>query len=338
MNTSINNTLNWLLERDPENPGVRYSTLRDLLHRPESDQEVVLAQQDVMTSGPVPAILDAQHPDGYWAKPGGGHSPSYQVTVWQIIFLAELGADPRDERVQRGCEYFMNHSLASNGGFAMNPRPTPSSVVHCLNSDPIYALLRLGYATDPRLQGALDWLVRVTTGDGDVRFYKSGTSGKGFACAYNQRLPCAWGATKAMKAMAALPDELRTSAVEHATRIGIDFLLSRDLAKADYPYTNRINSSWFSFGFPLGFRSDILETAMVLTALGCAGDPRLSNAKRFIRKKQDDHGRWIMEKSFNGKMWVDIEQKGQSSKWITLRALRVLGLNECQKIGEGARD
>jgi hypothetical protein len=31
-----------------------------------------------------------------------------------------------------------------------------------------------------------------------------------------------------------------------------------------------------------------------------------------------------MEKSFNGKMWADIEEKGKPSKWVTLRALRVL--------------
>jgi hypothetical protein len=31
-----------------------------------------------------------------------------------------------------------------------------------------------------------------------------------------------------------------------------------------------------------------------------------------------------MENSVNGKMWVDIEEKGKPSKWVTLRALRVL--------------
>jgi len=35
-------------------------------------------------------------------------------------------------------------------------------------------------------------------------------------------------------------------------------------------------------------------------------------------------GRWTLEHGLNGKMWVDIEQQGKPSKWITLRALRVL--------------
>jgi hypothetical protein len=31
-----------------------------------------------------------------------------------------------------------------------------------------------------------------------------------------------------------------------------------------------------------------------------------------------------MKHSLNGKMWADIEAKGKPSKWVTLRALRVL--------------
>ena len=34
--------------------------------------------------------------------------------------------------------------------------------------------------------------------------------------------------------------------------------------------------------------------------------------------------RWLMANCLNGKMWVDIERKGQPSRWVTLHALRVL--------------
>ena len=325
-NQWMDNTLQWLLEMDPHNPGVRYFALRDLLQRSEDDREVSNARREIMETGPVPAILESQHPDGYWAKPGGGHSPSYTVTVWQIIFLAELGADPNDERVQRGCEYLLSHNIAANNGFSMTPRPIPSSVVHCLNGDPLFALMRLGYAGDVRIQNALEWLVQAIMGEGDIRFYKSGTSGKGFACAYNLKQPCAWGAVKALKALSAVTPGSRTPAMDRATEAGISFLLDCELAEADYPYTERIGSAWFSFGFPLSFRSDILETSLVLADLGCREDPRLVNANQFILNKRGAAGRWIMESSLNGKMWVDIESKRQPSKWITLRALKALGI------------
>jgi hypothetical protein len=157
-----------------------------------------------------------------------------------------------------------------------------------------------------------------------VRYYRSGTSGPGFGCGYNQGQPCAWGAAKVLKALAAVPPQERTPAVEQALWAGVGFLLGHDLAIADYPYTERVNRSWFRFGFPLSYRSDVLETADALAQLGYGTDPRLANARQFILSKRDERGRWMMETSLNGTTWADVEEKGKPSKWVTLRAMRVL--------------
>ena len=316
--------LPWLLEPDPDNPGVRYFALRDLFDRPEQDPEVQAARVAIMTTGPVPAILDAQYPDGYWVKPGGGYSPKYRSTVWQIFFLAELGADPSDERVRRGCEYLLGHSIASNGAFSAYQKPVPSGCIHCLNGNLIHALNRLGYAGDPRVQAALDWQARAITGVESFRYLKSGVPGPGFACSANLGQPCGWGANKAMRALLSVPPEARTPTVQRAIEAGVEFLFSRDPAVADYPYTERVSSTWFKFGFPLTYWSDVLETVAVLAELGHGGDPRLAGALQLVLSKQDDQGRWKLENALTGKMWADIEAKRQPSKWVTLRALRVL--------------
>jgi hypothetical protein len=312
--------LPWLLEPDAANPGVRYWTLRDLLDRPADDREVQLAQQAVMTSGPVPAILDAQDPAGFWVKPGTGYGPKYRGTEWQVIFLGELGADPSDERVRRGCAYVLAHSIAPNGGFSVVANSVASGVVHCLNGNLLVALQRLGFGDDSRVQAALDWQARAITGEGDIQFIKSGTSGPGFCCAANYGLPCGWGAVKAVRALLAVPPARRTPAIERAIQASAEFLLSRDPALADYPYLERVSSTWFKFGFLLSYWSDVLELVMVLAQAGYGNDPRLDAAWRLIMDKQDAQGRWRLENSLNGKTWQDIETKGQPSKWITLRA------------------
>lgn len=312
--------LPWLLE--PENPSVRYFALRDLLDRGETDREVQAARATIMESGPVRTILTNRHPEGYWAKPGPGCWPSYRGTVWQIVFLAGVGSDCADERIRASCEYALTHAQAKSGGLSING--TPSGVVHCHNGNLLYAFLALGLpAEDERLQQALDWQAGAILGEG-VTYYKSGTTGAGFGCAANKALPCAWGAVKALKAFSLLPPQARSPRVARAIDAGIDFLLSYDLAKADYPHYERVSSSWFKFGYPLSYTSDILEALDVLARLGQARDPRLSNAIEFMLSKQDSEGRWKLERTLNGKMWVDIERKGQASKWVTLRALRVL--------------
>ena len=318
------NLIDWLVERDEDNPSPRYFALTDLLDMPTDDLQVVEARQAVMDSGPVPAILDAQAPEGYWEKPGSGYSPKYRATSWQILFLAELGADPNDERVQRGCEYLLSHSIASNGAFGVYRDLSPRGALHCLNGNLLYALVRLGRSDDARLQKALAWQAGSIMGESHIQYYQSGTSGPGFACGVNLGQPCAWGANKALRAMLEIPATLRTPEVERAIQVGVDFLFSRDPAVADYPYSGKVSSAWFGFGFPLSYWSDVLETVDLLVKAGYGDDPRLGNAIDFILSKQDKQGRWRMRNSLNGKMWVDIEQRGKPSKWVTLRALRVL--------------
>ncbi len=316
--------LPWLLEPDQANPGVRYFALRDLLDRPTDDPEVVAARGVVMRTGPVPAILDAQYPEGYWVKPGPGYSPKYRSTLWQVLFLAQLGADGRDERVRRAVEYVFAHAQAPNDGFSCNGRP--SATIHCLWGNMVRALLDLGYGGDERLDRAIDALARSITGEGYEWYRKEGVQAPGFVCSANYGLPCAWGAVRALWALNRVPAAGRTPAVEAAVVASTDFLLRYDVARADYPYRERISSSWFKFGYPLGYVADVLLNLETLVEAGHGGDPRLNEAIELVLSKQDEQGRWKMEYSYNGKMWADVEVKRQPSKWVTLRAVRVVKL------------
>ncbi len=68
----------------------------------------------------------------------------------------------------------------------------------------------------------------------------------------------------------------------------------------------------------------LFESIMpVLTKLGYR-DKRMQEAIDVIISKQNNNGRWIMERTFNGRFQVNIEHKGKPSKWITLNALRTL--------------
>jgi hypothetical protein len=197
------------------------------------------------------------------------------------------------------------------------------------------ALVDFGWLGDQRLQTAMEWLAQTITGEGvadasnrdtNKRYYKSGNSAPVFVCSMNANLPCAWGAIQAMVALSKVPPAHRTRNMQAAIKQGVGFLLSHDPAVADYPFGmgNRPNSSWFKFGYPVGYITDVLQNLEVLAALGQAQNPRLANALKLVLSKQDEQGRWKLEHTYNGKSWVDIEKKGQPSKWVTLRALRVL--------------
>ena len=312
----------WLLERDDHQPGVRYFALRWLLGRPEDDSDVSAARRHIMRRGPVPAILAEQQSDGSWSDHDVLFGSKYVATGWQLIFLAGLGADPSDQRIRMACERVLELGPAPSGGLSWDGRQ--SGVIHCANGDLLRALVDFGYLDDPRVRGALNWTVEAVLGAGKPEYRKSGTSGPMFACGVNGGLSCAWGAVKALRALAAVPPRRRSRAMRSAIDAGLEFLLQHDLARADFPTATTVSRRWFRYGFPASYSADVLELLLALAELGRASDPRAASGIEVLLSKQDEIGRWRLETTLNGKMLVDIEDKGEPSKWITLRALRVL--------------
>lgn len=324
------NPVDWLV--DPAQPAVRHLALRQLLDYPADDPEVVASRAAAMAANPIAAILAAQREDGHWEKPGPGYATKYRGTVWQLIFLDQLGADPEDDRIKRAAEYVLAHTQAKSGGFGASgaarlAEPPPSAVIHCLNGNLLRALIGFGWLDDPRVQRAIDWQAGAITGEDVDRWYATGTCGPRFSCAANEGLPCAWGAVKALRGLGRIPVERRSPVVSRAIETGLDLLLSRDPLDADYPAgwgNTRPNGSWFRLGFPSAYVTDVLENLEVLADLGHARDPRLSRAIGWLLRKQDDLGRWRNEYAYNRKTWVDFEHQGQPSRWVTLRACRFL--------------
>ena len=142
--------INWLLEKD--NPSVKYFTLRDILERPDGDPELVEARQDIIETGPVPAILAKQEKEGYWEDHKKFYTAKYKGTVRQLLILAELGADIKDDRIKKACEFILDNSQdKESGGFAYSSSAKygggrHSEVIPCLTGNMVWSLIRLGYS------------------------------------------------------------------------------------------------------------------------------------------------------------------------------------------------
>ena len=72
------------------------------------------------------------------------------------------------------------------------------------------------------------------------------------------------------------------------------------------------------------YQTDALEILDILTGLEIR-DSRMEEAVRAVIEKQDNTGRWKLENSYNSdRLLIPFGQKDEQSKWITLRAMRVL--------------
>lgn len=322
----INDVINWLLEK--ENPSVRYYTLTDLLERKSEDSEVKEAKQQIMKTGIIPKILSKQNPKGYWGIAEDFYVRSkYKGTVWSLIILAELGADGNDKRIKNACEFiFKNSQNLKNGGFssarASSGGGVAGRVIPCLTGNMVWSLIRFGYIDDLRVQNGIKWILNYQRFDDGIQNLPENWPYKAFKSCFGKH-SCHMGVVKSLKALAEIPEHKKNKEIKNTIKQAVEYILIHHIYKKSHNLTKVSKPSWLQLSFPHMYQSDILEILDILTKLGCK-DERMQDAINIVISKQNNDGKWILERTFNGRFQVDIESKNKPSKWITLNALKVL--------------
>jgi hypothetical protein len=318
--------IDWLLEKD--NASARYFALSELLDKPQNNLEVQAAKKEIMLTGVVPKIMTKQSDGGYWEAPEKFYTAKYKGTVWQLIILAELAADRNDERVKKACEFILANSQdRKSGGFSawLSVRVGGgrySGVLPCLTGNMVWSLIRLGFLDDERVKRGIEWIVKYQRFDDGEAWpprvwpYEKATSCFG-------KHSCHMGVVKSLKALAEIPTDKRSKEATETIEKGVEYMLKHQIHKRSHDLSKVSKPGWVRFGFPLMYQTDVLEVLGILTKLGYK-DERMKDAVNLVVSKQNEQGIWKLENTFNGRFQASIENKGSSSKWITLNALRVL--------------
>ena len=304
--------IEWLLSDD--NPSVKYWTLKGLLDKPENDAQVQESQRLIAKQSTVKKILSSQDEKVFWGTPT--KLWGYQNTVFQLLLLSELGFK-RNSRIEKAVEFTFDFQ-SNDGSFASvlkNKKKSPNEF--CLTGIILKCLLLLGYNdTDSRVNKAVTFL--------------TSTEDDGWSCNWypmekDKVIPekCYMGGIKVLAAFSKLPPSMVTGKVKDIISRNAEPYLENRIYwyRKDKTGKRTKKPSWARFAFPLFWQSDALDVLDVLTELGIT-DERMGEALDLVKSKQVE-GRWVLERTYP-KNVTTLEKVGKPSKWITLRALRVL--------------
>jgi hypothetical protein len=296
--------ISWLLAA--RTPSIRYLTLRRLLDRPKMDPEVQSAWQEIMAVGPVPAILAAQTRAGNWAGERSYYTPKYTSTHWSMLLLAELAADGSDPHLQRGAAAM----LAETREKLEQALERNLNGMSCFWGNLLRYALHSGYVGDARLQSVIVYLAREAAND--------------WKCPWNDDLPCAWGAARALFGLAAVPSRYHSPPVEKAIQAGLALLLEGgQLATGGYP-AERVHKIWQRLNFPLFYQADVLFTLRVLGELGALDHPAARPALDWLAARRRPNGHWRGASPFRRRTWPDLADREETDRWVSLQAAIVL--------------
>jgi hypothetical protein len=299
-------TTEWLLE--DTNPSVKYFSLRWLLDKSEDDPEVASASQAIAHSDSVKKLLRRQRPEGYW----GTDIRPHHGTRGNLLLLMWLGYRG-DEGIKKAMDYRINGCLKEDGAYGIELKGRTVKLP-CHGADLLRQMLWFGYKEDQRAQKLLGWLVQIQGEDGV------------WPCVSKLRpFSCLWATADVLRAYRDLPSEWLTPQIEESQRLAVEQFLNSNL----YQYGSaKPSPRWLEFGYPLQWDTDILEVLELLAPYITPDEERIQPGLSMILEKQDAAGRWPCEKHPKGGRWmkkfIDFDEIGQPSKWVTLHAMKML--------------
>ena len=310
--------IDWLLYPEDSDPSIRWQVMRDLLDAPRADWGAERARLE--TEGWGAALLALRDPDGQWA--GGAFFPGdfdftgdepgqpWTATTWALCQLREFGLDPSSDRMRETVEL-----IGVNSRWEHDGQPYwEGEVEPCINGRTVANGAYFGVDMSP----LVDRLAGERLDDGG---WNCDAERGSVRSSFDSTINVLEGLLEYERVTGGTP---RSQA---ARLSGERYLLERGLFRR--ASTGEPIEKYLTLLHPNRWRHDVLRgleyfrSAAELT--GAAPDPRLSGAIEYLRSRRSVDGTWPVDGTPAGRTWFDVDDgPGRPSRWVTLRALRVL--------------
>lgn len=276
--------------------------MRDLNAAPED--AVAAERARVAHEGWGRALLDRQSPQGSW---GGPHDEGWMITMDALALLREMGLDP-DSSEARQAVARVKRNLTWE---SLDNRPYfEGETEACING----AILAFGSYFGERCDRIVDRLLDEQLADG------------GWNCEAPPSTRSSFNST--IRVLEGLFEHERRwgadAAVSDARRKAHEYLLERRMMRRRTT-GEIVDRRWTRFTFPTMWHYDVLRGLDYLRNAGVAPDERMNEALDVVRARRHQNGRWPMNHLHRDRLGFPLEVEiGRASRWITLRAMRVL--------------
>lgn len=298
--------IDWLLRS--ETPSLRYLTRKNLQNIAEKDALITQDRSLMEKSGPIPEILAVQAIEGHWKGERSYYTPKYVSTHWSMLLLHELGLDSRQDAFRMG----IDHMLQVSSEELLQELDQRGHGFSCFWGNLLRYANPETLENKERLEPIIEYLCRDSL-DSKWR------------CAWNDELPCAWGAARTLWALAALPENLRSERVASSIQHGVSFLLEEyELLEAKYPTSGKVHPLWKRLNFPLFYQADVLFVLRVMAELGELSHPGAEGAIDWLRGRMKKSGRWSGASPFRQRTWKQLARKEDADRWASYFAAYIV--------------
>ncbi len=295
-------------------PAIRWQVLRDLLAAPEAEWQA--ERRHTLDTGWGEKLLAQQGPEGIWG--GGLYSPKWVSSTYTLLALIHFGLPADHIPARHGAEILIDGLLgeSQDAEFARRLKDMDRCIVGMLLQIASYFDI-----ADDRREAILDNLLSETMPDGGWNCRK----GRKMS---NRPAPHHSSFHTTFSVLDGLREYLerggsRREAVLSAEAGARELMLQHRLVYSDHtgqvidPHFNRLV-------YPYRWHYSLLRALEYFARAAAPRDDRLQGAIDWLKSKRMEDGLWPLEHKYAAKEFFTMERVGKPSRWVTLRALRVL--------------
>lgn len=306
--TTNDELVHWLMDGDP---AIRWQTMRDLLGLPA--QLWLAEQRRTLDEGWGARLLALQAPDGSWG--GGIYSPKWISSTYTLLTLCAIGI-PRDHRpAQRAAALVLDKQLGrTHDALFMD---NLAACDRCIVGMDLLIAAYFGIR-DARMDAIVENLLTEIMPDGAWNCRRE-RKPKPHHSSFHTTFNVLEGLREWLETT---PEHPLRGDVLNAEQSALKFMLQHRLFKSDKT-GKLINSKFTLLSYPHRWYYNVLRGLAYFARVNAPHDARLQDAIEVLNHRRRADGTWPVQHKYPGKVFFDMEQVGKSSRWNTLRALRV---------------
>lgn len=295
--------ISWLLEGDCS---IQYQVYRDLL-----DQDKKQLQKKITTEGWGKKYLSLQNKNGHWGI--AFYQPKWKSTHYTLLELKNLNISPTVKLIRNIISSILNKEMLH--GYEKKHEMIVNTDV-CING------MVLNYssyfnADENLLKPIVDYLISNQMSDGGFNCHSTRIG------AVHSSLHTTLSVLEGINEFKKNNYSCKLLELINIEKESVEFILKHRLYKSDKS-GQVINPSFTRLPYPSRWKYDILRCLDYFQYANIPYDKRMEDAIDIILKKRRKDGTWPLQAKHPGQTHFEMEKAGQSSRWNTLRALRVL--------------
>lgn len=295
--------ISWLLDSDP---AIRWQVMRDLR---DADEALYTPERErLLKEGWAAKLLRLQDKNGLWNK--SLYNGKWVSTTYTLYLLKILGLPPLNSQALAGCDQLFKKGIYNTQEirFSRNQDYQDLGVTGIVLSLCSF----FGYHHED-IHSVTDYLINKQCDEGN---WLPDNSEASKAYTFETTLIILEALLQYQWRYLSTESKLINAQIK-----GQEFLLRHNLYLDN---GKPLKPKWTSFSFPPYWFYDVLTALDYFQMFHKNRDKRIQAAIDLVMEKQSDEGTWLTGARHPGKTYFDMEQAGRPSRWITLRAMRVL--------------